>query len=173
MCNFPQRFTALAIGHHWLFGSLPFRQHIFRGGKSTGCLFSQPLDLAIRQRMEKQKHLITRWSWYLPIRLFVDMLLCDATLLTARRFIAIPTNQSIDNDASAVAFSEFLWGAFGPVVEGYDGPRPFGDTVLDGFDFDIESILKAGQDPSALYRGYATMIDTLRGFYDLERKTKD
>ncbi len=101
------------------------------------------------------------------------MLLCDATLLTARRFIAIPTNQSIDNDASAVAFSEFLWGAFGPVVEGYDGPRPFGDTVLDGFDFDIESILKAGQDPSALYRGYATMIDTLRGFYDLERKTKD
>jgi len=105
--------------------------------------------------------------------LIVNILLCDATLLTARRFIAIPTNQSIDNDASAVAFSEFLWGAFGPVVESYDGPRPFGDAVLDGFDFDIESKLKEGQDPSALYRGYATMIDTLRGFYELERKTKD
>lgn len=94
-------------------------------------------------------------------------------MLTARCSIAIPTDQSIDNDASAVAFSEFLWGAFGPVVEGYDGPRPFGDAVIDGFDFDIENVLKEGQDPSALYRGYAKMITTLRSSYPLEKKTKD
>lgn len=51
--NIPERSTALVIGHYWSFGSLPFRLHIFRGCKSTGCLFSQPLDLAIRQRVEK------------------------------------------------------------------------------------------------------------------------
>lgn len=45
--------------------------------------------------------------------------------------------------------------------------------MLDGFDFDVENVLQEGQDTSALYRGYATMINTLRGFYELEKKTKD
>lgn len=40
-----------------------------------------------------------------------------------------------------MAFSEWLWGAFGPNDSPYatiDVPRPFDDVVVDGFDFDIE-----------------------------------
>ncbi|KAI4263362.1 MAG: hypothetical protein L6R42_001488 [Xanthoria sp. 1 TBL-2021] len=74
---------------------------------------------------------------------------------------AIPTNQSINNDESAVAFAHFLWNAFGPEDATYHGPRPFGDAVIDGFDFDIESAI-TGNDPTSQYRGYGTMIDTLR-----------
>ncbi|KAL8892889.1 MAG: hypothetical protein Q9215_000253 [Flavoplaca cf. flavocitrina] len=77
---------------------------------------------------------------------------------------AIPTNQSINNDESAVAFANFLWNAFGPEDATYDGPRPFGDAVVDGFDFDIESEI-TGNDPASQYRGYGTMIDTLRVFF--------
>jgi chitinase len=51
---------------------------------------------------------------------------------------AYPPDQSILSEDSAVAFATFLWGAFGPVVEGWEGPRPFGNVVVDGFDFDIE-----------------------------------
>ncbi|KAL8892650.1 MAG: hypothetical protein Q9192_005582, partial [Flavoplaca navasiana] len=77
---------------------------------------------------------------------------------------AIPTNQSINDDGSAVAFANFLWNAFGPEDATYDGPRPFGDAVVDGFDFDIESEI-TGNDPASQYRGYGTMIDTLRIFF--------
>ncbi|RWQ96201.1 glycoside hydrolase superfamily, partial [Paecilomyces variotii] len=49
--------------------------------------------------------------------------------------------QIIDNDDSARDFADFLWGAFGPETDAWvaqNGPRPFGDAVVDGFDFDIE-----------------------------------
>ncbi|GAD97348.1 class III chitinase ChiA1 [Paecilomyces variotii No. 5] len=55
---------------------------------------------------------------------------------------ASPANgQVINNDDSARDFADFLWGAFGPKTDAWtaqDGPRPFGDAVVDGFDFDIE-----------------------------------
>ncbi|KAL8921010.1 MAG: hypothetical protein Q9172_004233 [Xanthocarpia lactea] len=77
---------------------------------------------------------------------------------------AIPTDQSINDDESAVAFARFLWNAFGPEDATYDGPRPFGDAVVDGFDFDIESAV-SDNDPASQYRGYGTMIDTLRDLF--------
>ncbi|KAL8845959.1 MAG: hypothetical protein Q9221_008921 [Calogaya cf. arnoldii] len=80
---------------------------------------------------------------------------------------AIPTNQSINNDESAVAFAHFLWNAFGPVDATYNGPRPFGDAVIDGFDFDVESEV-TGNDPTSQYRGYGTMINTLRVLFAAE-----
>lgn len=49
--------------------------------------------------------------------------------------------QYVATKESAVAFSEWLWGAFGPNDSPYatiDVPRPFDDVVVDGFDFDIE-----------------------------------
>ncbi|KAL9612291.1 MAG: hypothetical protein Q9167_003115 [Letrouitia subvulpina] len=82
---------------------------------------------------------------------------------------AIPTNQSIPSDDAAVSFANFLWGAFGPTEEKYHGPRPFGDAVVDGFDFDIESSVTGG-DPSSLYRGYAKIIQTLRGHFSTSGK---
>lgn len=46
---------------------------------------------------------------------------------------------SVKTRQSAVYFADFLWRAFGPVSPEWDGPRPFGDNVIDGFDFDIEA----------------------------------
>lgn len=77
----------------------------------------------------------------------------------------VPTNQSIKDDASAVKFANFLWDAFGPKRDSYKGPRPFGDAVVDGFDFDIETVLTAREDPADLSRGYGTLINTLRALY--------
>lgn len=82
---------------------------------------------------------------------------------------AIPTNQSIPDDDAAVSFANFLWNAFGPTEEEYHGPRPFGDAVVDGFDFDIESSV-TGSDPSSLYRGYAKIIQTLRSHFSTSGK---
>ena len=81
---------------------------------------------------------------------------------------AIPNNQELDSDASAVDFANFLWKAFGPKCADYSGPRPFGDAVVDGFDFDIESNIPGQKDISYQSRGYATMIKTLRSLYALE-----
>ncbi|KAL2863509.1 class III chitinase ChiA1 [Aspergillus lucknowensis] len=57
---------------------------------------------------------------------------------------------------SSTKFADFLWGAFGPKTEDWeadDKPRPFGDAVVDGFDFDIEYNGSLG---------YANMIKRLR-----------
>ena len=82
-----------------------------------------------------------------------------------------PTNYFIKNDTSAVNFANFLWGAFGPVKSEWTstgGPRPFGDAVVDGFDFDIESELSTAPtvNGKALtnYKtnGYVKMITTFK-----------
>ncbi|KAL8651891.1 MAG: hypothetical protein Q9210_003003 [Variospora velana] len=77
---------------------------------------------------------------------------------------AIPTNQSIKDNESAKSFAKFLWNAFGPEDAAYDGPRPFGDAVVDGFDFDIESAV-TDNDPTSQYRGYDVIINTLRTYF--------
>lgn len=40
---------------------------------------------------------------------------------------------------AAVAGANNLWAIFGPVQSGSSAPRPFGDAVVDGFDFDFEA----------------------------------
>ncbi|KAL8922801.1 MAG: hypothetical protein Q9208_004926 [Pyrenodesmia sp. 3 TL-2023] len=82
---------------------------------------------------------------------------------------AIPTNQSIDNDDTAKSFARFLWHAFGPEHATYAGPRPFGDAVVDGFDFDIESDI-SDNDATTQYRGYGTMIDVLRAYFAMDAR---
>ncbi|KAI4743487.1 glycoside hydrolase [Aureobasidium sp. EXF-12298] len=82
-----------------------------------------------------------------------------------------PTNYFINNDTSAVNFANFLWGAFEPVKSEWTstgGPRPFGDAVVDGFDFDIESELSAAPTVNGKtlsnYKtnGYVKMITTFK-----------
>jgi chitinase len=41
--------------------------------------------------------------------------------------------------AAAVAGADLIWNTFGPVSSSSSVPRPFGDAVVDGFDFDFES----------------------------------
>ncbi|KAF1807936.1 glycoside hydrolase, partial [Eremomyces bilateralis CBS 781.70] len=78
-----------------------------------------------------------------------------------------PTNYYINNATSAKDFAEFLWGAFGPQTDEWVAaglPRPFGDSSIDGFDFDIESLMP--DPPFADYesRGYADLINYLKDY---------
>lgn len=86
---------------------------------------------------------------------------------------AAPQNYYIANDNSANSFADFVWGAFGPRTPAWTSsylPRPFGDAVVDGFDFDIESNMTASPPKDASgntindwqSRGYATMINRLK-----------
>ncbi|KAJ5811828.1 hypothetical protein N7474_008129 [Penicillium riverlandense] len=78
---------------------------------------------------------------------------------------AYPATQEITSDQSALDFANFIWGAFGPVTDEWtqaDGPRPFGDAVVDGFDFDIEH---NGSFVIGALSGYAMMINQLKTLY--------
>jgi chitinase len=76
---------------------------------------------------------------------------------------ANPTNQYLGTDAAGRIFADFLWGAFGPVNSTWRGPRPFGNAVVDGFDFDIESNIPTPLPPGVpsdyRTRGYVTMVN--------------
>ncbi|KAH8879720.1 glycoside hydrolase [Thozetella sp. PMI_491] len=63
-------------------------------------------------------------------------------------------NYTVSTAERGVQFAEFMWGAFGPVNSSWTGPRPFGSSVIDGFDFDLEY-------PSGM-EGYVAMITRLR-----------
>lgn len=49
------------------------------------------------------------------------------------------TEGGFSSDAAAVAGAELVWNTFGPVPAFDNVKRPFGDAVVDGFDFDFES----------------------------------
>ncbi|OJJ08043.1 hypothetical protein ASPVEDRAFT_101126, partial [Aspergillus versicolor CBS 583.65] len=66
----------------------------------------------------------------------------------------------IDTIDSSTKFADWLWGAFGPKTDAWESagsPRPFGDAVVDGFDFDIEYNVCI-----LIFTGYANMIKRLR-----------
>ncbi len=83
----------------------------------------------------------------------------------------IPNNQHVNSDTTAVSIANFLWRAFGPDKESTTSmfPRPFGNAVVDGFDFDIENVLASGENSGDLSRGYGTMISTLRSLYTSDK----
>ncbi len=76
---------------------------------------------------------------------------------------ASPDTYRINSDESAKKFADFTWKAFGPKSSSYNGPRPFGDAVVDGFDFDIEH---NGSN------GYAAMVTRLRELYKSDSTKK-
>ncbi|USW55583.1 Putative glycoside hydrolase family 18, catalytic domain, glycosyl hydrolase family 18 (GH18) active [Septoria linicola] len=70
-----------------------------------------------------------------------------------------PTNYYFSSDTKARAFADFLWGAWGPVNSSWTGPRPWGNAVVDGFDFDIESDVSPVNRRTA---GYTQLISRLK-----------
>ncbi|GME75635.1 unnamed protein product [Ambrosiozyma monospora] len=60
------------------------------------------------------------------------------------------------SDSDAKEFAETLWNNFGAGSDVSSEDRPFGDSVVDGFDFDI----KSGSDT-----GYAALATKLRSYY--------
>ena len=73
-----------------------------------------------------------------------------------------PGNYYIDSDATGKKFATFLWKAFGPVPAKYTGPRPWGNATVDGFDFDVESLINPAPTADYMTSGYATMINQLK-----------
>ncbi|TAQ90687.1 hypothetical protein B7494_g957 [Chlorociboria aeruginascens] len=49
------------------------------------------------------------------------------------------TEGGFSSTAAAVAAANNIWAIFGPKASGSTAPRPFGASVVDGFDFDFES----------------------------------
>lgn len=70
----------------------------------------------------------------------VDIEKCQAAGKTILLSLGGATGDyKLNSDQSAVGFADFLWGAFGPVSDTWgDGPRPFKNSVVDGFDLNIE-----------------------------------
>lgn len=75
-----------------------------------------------------------------------------------------PTDYRLNSDASGRNFADFLWKAWGPIQANYTGPRPWGNAVVDGFDFDIESVMSPApsDNPDYQTRGYAAMINYMK-----------
>ena len=48
-------------------------------------------------------------------------------------------NYGLSNQSDAETLAQELWAMYGPVQDGYTGPRPLGDVVIDGFDLDTEN----------------------------------
>lgn len=85
----------------------------------------------------------------------------------------LPTDYYLKDEAHATSFADFLWKSFGPNTDATWTTRPFGDAVVDGFDFDIESLISnPGADVPANYQSqyYSTMINHLK--YDLFDSSK-
>ena len=51
---------------------------------------------------------------------------------------SVGDDYAVSTVANGEAFATFLWYAFGPPDPTWTGPRPFGSSSVDGFDFDIE-----------------------------------
>lgn len=56
----------------------------------------------------------------------------------------VESNYEVTSEANGIDFADFLYKAFGPKDDTWDGPRPFDQldgtpTAVDGFDFDIEA----------------------------------
>lgn len=75
----------------------------------------------------------------------------------------------IATESSAKDMADFLWGAFGPAKHTWEGPRPFGEAYVNGFDFDIES--HASNITGLVDFGYAIMVDYFRHLFAAEEET--
>ncbi|KAH3677245.1 hypothetical protein WICMUC_001826 [Wickerhamomyces mucosus] len=64
------------------------------------------------------------------------------------------------SSSEATEFATTLWNTFG---EGSTSERPFGESVVDGFDLDIESFLDPNDSNSASY--YADFVTSLKSLY--------
>lgn len=48
------------------------------------------------------------------------------------------TNYKVSDSAKGIEFADFLYKAFGPREKSWNGPRPFGNASVNGFDLDLE-----------------------------------
>ncbi|KAF1913723.1 glycoside hydrolase superfamily, partial [Ampelomyces quisqualis] len=76
-----------------------------------------------------------------------------------------PTSYYFPSEAVAKYTAEFLMGAFGPVTPAWtanNGPRPFGDSFVDGFDLDLEAEVNNVPRPEDIKAHYAYFVNQLK-----------
>ncbi|KAH8691599.1 putative chitinase 3 precursor [Talaromyces proteolyticus] len=75
------------------------------------------------------------------------------------------TEGGFTSEAAAVSGANTVWNVFGPVPSDSSIPRPFGDAVIDGFDFDFENLQMSNMPAFAnqLRKLYAS--DTSKTYY--------
>jgi len=73
------------------------------------------------------------------------------------------SDYTVSTTQKGEAFATFLWNAFGPYKTSWTGPRPFGHSSVDGFDFDVEKKF-ADQTP------WIAMINKLRSYFGTSGK---
>ncbi|KAB5560200.1 glycoside hydrolase superfamily, partial [Coniochaeta sp. 2T2.1] len=76
-------------------------------------------------------------------------------LLSIGGVFAADSDYTVSTVQEGEQFADFLWAAYGPLADGYTGPRPFADNVVDGFDLDIETKF-------ADQSGYVALVNRLR-----------
>ncbi|KAM0263907.1 hypothetical protein ACHAQJ_000942 [Trichoderma viride] len=59
------------------------------------------------------------------------------------------SESGFSSSATAVSAAQEIWAMFGPVQSGNSTPRPFGNSVVDGFDFDLEDPIENNMEPFA------------------------
>lgn len=95
-----------------------------------------------------------------------DVIACQETY-GKKIFLSIgggqPNNYYIKSAQSGQNFANFLWAAFGPVnATKSTVPRPWGNATVDGFDFDIESLISPAPQKNYQTSGYAAMINRFK-----------
>ncbi|WPH01494.1 carbohydrate-binding module family 18 protein, protein [Acrodontium crateriforme] len=90
------------------------------------------------------------------------------TIYNKKIFLSLGGDSPVNiiSDQSAANFADFLWNAFGNGTEKDSTPRPFGDAIVDGFDFDIES-------PAMDSTAYTVMANTLKAHYNENKKVNE
>jgi chitinase len=75
------------------------------------------------------------------------------------------TESGFSSSSAAVTAAQEIWAMFGPVQSGNSTPRPFGNAVVDGFDFDLEDPIENNMEPFAAELRSLTTAATSKTFY--------
>ena len=70
-------------------------------------------------------------------------------------------NYGLSNQSDAENVARDIWAQYGPMQDGYIGPRPLGDVVVDGFDLDIENNVGA--------YNYIFLVEKLRELFAMDK----
>ncbi|UKZ81549.1 hypothetical protein TrVFT333_009321 [Trichoderma virens FT-333] len=75
------------------------------------------------------------------------------------------SESGFSSSSAAVSAAQEIWAMYGPVQSGNSTPRPFGNAVVDGFDFDLEDPIENNMEPFAAELKTLMNANTSKKFY--------
>ncbi|KAL6872175.1 carbohydrate-binding module family 1 protein [Trichoderma novae-zelandiae] len=75
------------------------------------------------------------------------------------------SESGFSSSSAAVSAAQEIWAMYGPVQSGNSTPRPFGNAVVDGFDFDLEDPIENNMEPFAAELRSLADASTSKKFY--------